>query len=77
METMMAKERKLIKLAMELGLKPLPLDQIKKGDLYLACYNSGPKLLMCKENAGSFIVPVEKNEYCYDVGYCLAIVQRD
>jgi len=49
-------------------------EAIKPGDLYLAKKNTGPHLLTCRENNGSFIVPEEKNVYWFNVCDCVKIV---
>ena len=63
----------LIAIAAEYGLCAVN-EAIKPGDLYLAKKNTGPHLLTCRENNGSFIVPEEKNVYWFDVCYCVKIV---
>ena len=65
----------LIKLAESLGLHADD-EAIKPGAFFLACNNTGPHLLTCKENNGSFVVSEEKYAYWFDVCYCVKIVDR-
>jgi hypothetical protein len=64
--------KSLNQLAEENGL--MTSDQpVNAGDLYLAGRNTGPHLLTCKTNTGSFIVPLER-AYCYDLCDCVRII---
>jgi len=48
---------------------------IKVGDWYVACRNSGPKLLKAKEIKDSYVIPEEVGQYCFDIWECVKVVR--
>lgn len=67
-------ELQILQVAIDLEVKiDFDSSQIKPGDLYFAVKNTGVKLLTCKSNNGSFVVPIENN-YWYNLCDCVRIV---
>lgn len=53
-------------------------EPIHPGDLYLAQYNTGPHLLICKEanTESGFIVPTTcPQDYAYDTCDCVKVIE--
>jgi len=68
-------ELQILQAAINLGVQ-ISFDawNIKPGDLYFAVKNTGVKLLTCKSNNGSFVVPIENN-YWYNLCDCVRIIE--
>jgi len=68
-------ELQVLQAAIDLGVQiSFDASEIKPGDFYFAVKNTGVKLLTCKSNNGSFVVPIENN-YWYNLCDCVRIIE--
>ena len=72
-------KRQIEQAAIDLGVVLLREEKLKRGDLYLACRNDGPKLLtvLLVNKTFGYVIPLERGEYAFNIDECVKIEEME